>query len=83
MVKLKKARQRVGRFWFRFPQGESGADVYDRVSAFLDSLHRWFLHNPPGSARGADNIVIVSHGLTLRAFLARHFHWPVVVFHCL
>ncbi len=22
---------KVGRFWYRFPTGESGADVYDRI----------------------------------------------------
>ncbi len=27
-----KERNLVGRFFYRFPSGESGADVYDRVS---------------------------------------------------
>lgn len=34
-------RNRFGRFWFRFPDGgESTADVYDRVSIFVDGLVR-------------------------------------------
>jgi len=33
-------RQKVGRFWFRPATGEAGADVYDRVSLFLDSMFR-------------------------------------------
>ncbi len=29
-----------GRFWFRFPNGESGADVYDRITLYEDHLTR-------------------------------------------
>ena len=31
-------RQRFGRFWYRFPNGESGADVYDRLTIFEDHV---------------------------------------------
>lgn len=34
------ARNRYGRLFYRFPMGESGADVGDRVSCFFDSLLR-------------------------------------------
>lgn len=30
---LKEIRNKFGRFFYRFPEGESGADVYDRVSS--------------------------------------------------
>ena len=43
MKKIKEAkliRPQFGRFFYRFPDGESGADVYDRVSAFLGTFHR-------------------------------------------
>lgn len=30
---IKEARLRFGRFFYRFPEGESAADVYDRVSS--------------------------------------------------
>lgn len=33
MKQLKEIRNQFGRFFFRFPEGESGADVYDRVSS--------------------------------------------------
>lgn len=30
---VKETRERFGRFFYRFPEGESAADVYDRVSS--------------------------------------------------
>lgn len=33
MTKIKETRERYGRFYYRFPEGESGADVFDRVSS--------------------------------------------------
>ncbi|KAG1681037.1 hypothetical protein FOA52_009997 [Chlamydomonas sp. UWO 241] len=66
-------RLRFGRFWFRFPNGESGADVYDRLSMFEDKLTRDML-----LARFADtSVVLVTHGLTLRILLMKWFHWTV------
>lgn len=35
MTVIKKARERFGRFYYRFPEGESAADVFDRVSSML------------------------------------------------
>ena len=35
-------RREFGSFYYRFPEGESGADVYDRVTDFLGSLNREF-----------------------------------------
>ena len=40
MSRYKKERNRFGRFYYRFPQGESGLDVYDRVSLFIGTLFR-------------------------------------------
>ena len=31
-------RQRFGRFFYRFPDGEAGTDVFDRVATFLSYL---------------------------------------------
>ena len=57
-------------FYYRIPQGESGADVYDRLSGFMDGLFRDFeKHTYP------ENTIIVSHGFTIRIFLMRWFHW--------
>lgn len=33
MKVVKETRQRFGRFYYRFPEGESAADVYDRISS--------------------------------------------------
>lgn len=39
----KAERMRFGRFFYRFPNGESGADVYDRITNFQvkrGAIHR-------------------------------------------
>lgn len=61
---------KYGRFFYRFPDGESGADVYDRVSTFLETLHRDFKKED-----FPQNIIIVTHGMTMRLFLMRWYHW--------
>lgn len=72
------ARKKFSTFYYRIPDGESGADVYDRVSSFLESLFRDFrADNYPA------NTLIVTHGLTLRLFLMRWFHWSVEEFESL
>ena len=38
MQELKKERHGFGRFFFRFPNGESASDVYDRVTSFRETL---------------------------------------------
>ena len=35
-------RDSYGHFFYRFTHGESGSDVYDRVSTFLETMHRDF-----------------------------------------
>ena len=65
-------------FYYRIPDGESGADVYDRVSIFLETLHRDFQKSDY-----PENVLIVTHGMTLRLFLMRWFHWSVEEFESL
>ncbi|MGW8850175.1 histidine phosphatase family protein [Streptomyces xiamenensis] len=74
----KRARDAYGHFFYRFAQGESGADVYDRVGAFLESLWRSFESpdHPP-------NVLLVTHGLTMRLFCMRWLHWSVAEFESL
>ncbi|CAF4852852.1 unnamed protein product [Rotaria sp. Silwood1] len=72
-------RQKIGRFFYRFGNGESGADVYDRVSLFMDSLFR----EMDGNLMPNSNILIVSHGLFMRLFLMRFYRWSVERFHTL
>jgi broad specificity phosphatase PhoE len=68
--KISSERNSFGTFFYRIPSGESGADVFDRISTFLETLHRDFSKNSY-----PDNCLIVTHGLTLRLFLMRWFHW--------
>lgn len=70
-----KERDSFSTFYYRIPDGESGADVYDRVSIFLETLHRDF--DKPDYP---ENVLIVTHGMTLRLFLMRWFHWTVEEF---
>ena len=72
---IRRQRDGFSTFYYRIPDGESGADVYDRVSTFLETLHRDF--NKPHFPQ---NALIVTHGLTLRLFLMRWFHWTVEEF---
>lgn len=78
MRAVKETRQRFGRFFFRFPEGESAADVFDRVSSFLESLWRDIdMGRLEQNANCETNLVIVSHGLTSRVFLMKWFKWTV------
>ena len=71
-------RDSFGHFFYRFTHGESGSDVYDRVSTFLETMHRDF--EKPEAPR---NVLLVSHGLTMRLFCMRWFHWSVRFFESL
>ncbi|KDP23559.1 hypothetical protein JCGZ_23392 [Jatropha curcas] len=81
MQVIKETRERFGRFFYRFPEGESAADVYDRVSSFFESLWRDIdmhrLHHAPTDEL---NLIIVTHGLTCRVFLMKWFKWTVEQF---
>ncbi|MDI2129979.1 histidine phosphatase family protein [Yinghuangia seranimata] len=75
-------RDAYGHFFYRFKDGESGADVYDRVGAFLETMHRDFARH--ALRYGPDrNVLLVTHGLTMRLFCMRWFHWSVEEFECL
>ncbi|KAM3704952.1 hypothetical protein ACB098_03G044600 [Castanea mollissima] len=81
MRAIKRTRKRFGRFFYRFPEGESAADVFDRVSSFLESLWRDIdmkrLHHDPSHDL---SLIIVSHGLTSQVFLMKWFKWTVEQF---
>lgn len=81
----KAARTDFGRFFYRFPDGgESGFDVYNRVSGFIGTLQRdaydvldsWSRRSPSSPEDGF-TICIVTHGLALRLFLMRWFQYSV------
>jgi len=75
---MEAERDAYGHFYYRFHGGESCADVYDRISTFLDTMNRDFAkENFP------ENVVIVNHGMTARVFLMRWFHMTVEEFELL
>eukprot|EP01120_Amphizonella_sp_Union-15-10_P016153 TRINITY_DN8433_c0_g1_i1.p1 TRINITY_DN8433_c0_g1~~TRINITY_DN8433_c0_g1_i1.p1 ORF type:complete len:350 (-),score=55.99 TRINITY_DN8433_c0_g1_i1:131-1180(-) len=51
-----------GRFWAKIPLGESRFDVCSRVYQSFGTLHR-------DASVGIKNVIIVSHGVTLRAWM--------------
>ncbi|RHY89948.1 hypothetical protein DYB35_000874 [Aphanomyces astaci] len=67
----KSQRRKFGSFFYRFPSGESPADVFDRISSFLESLHRMFARHPQ------QNYILVTHGVTIRVLLMRYFKLPI------
>ncbi|KAK2984562.1 hypothetical protein RJ640_018940 [Escallonia rubra] len=83
-MRIQKAvRSLYGRFFYRFPNGESAADVYDRITGFRETLRSDIdigRFQPPGEQSPNMNLVIVSHGLTLRVFLMRWYKWTVEQF---
>jgi broad specificity phosphatase PhoE len=76
---FRKSQKTVGRFWYRFPTGESGADVYDRVRSW------WFDFvlniNERVGFEPIDALVIVTHGLTMRFLLMQLYDWSPTTFH--
>ena len=72
--KKDEIRREAGSFYFRWPGGESCADVYDRVSLLLESLHKEW------ERPHADNYVLVSHTVTCQIILMKWFHWDVATF---
>lgn len=69
-----RPRKVHGRFYYRHTGGESPADCYDRTWAFLESMMRSVSRNP------VRNIVIVTHGMTIRCFVMRFLHLSVEQF---
>ncbi len=75
LKQLKEERKKYGIFYYRFPGGEAGTDVYDRINDLLGSLHRDFCReNFP------QNCVLITHSLAIRLFIMRWFHLTVEEF---
>ncbi len=75
---LKHQRHAFGHFFFRLPNGESGADVDDRLAAFLVDLEGRMVGNGH-----PDTVLVVSHGLTIRLLCRRLFGWSIELFESL
>ena len=74
-------RHNYGRFYYRFPEGESGLDVYNRCSSFVNTLRRDFndFEVLPGDGTSG-NVCLVTHGLTMRLLCMRLFQYSVTDF---
>ncbi|XP_012830044.1 PREDICTED: phosphoglycerate mutase-like protein AT74 [Erythranthe guttata] len=86
--KIKCKRNNYGKFFYRVPDGESSADVYDRVSTFVEGMWRDMESNKLMSMISNNNnnnggdeeevsLIVVSHGLTILLFLMKWFNWTV------
>jgi broad specificity phosphatase PhoE len=68
-------RNFFGHFFYRLARGESGADVDDRLAAFLTELRT----EPPQ----AGALLVVTHGLAMRLLARRALGWSVALFEAL
>ncbi len=76
-TKIEKMKKEYGSFYIRRPNGESCADCYDRCAAFIGTMMRQI------ERKKATKVVIVSHGLTMRCFVACFMHLTVEQFESL
>ncbi len=58
-----------GKFYARFPMGESPFDVAVRIHQFIDTIYRDY------EREGISTLFVFTHGTALRAFLLRWFHY--------
>ncbi len=63
-----KCEDHEGRFWARMPLGESRFDVALRIRLFFGTIQR------DAEKKNIRNIVVVCHGVTLRAFVMSWLH---------
>lgn len=59
-----------GKFWPRMPMGESRFDVAVRVHQAFGTFHR------DAERHGIEDIIVVCHGVTMRAFIMQWLHLP-------
>jgi broad specificity phosphatase PhoE len=65
-----------GRYYYRYPEGESCADVFVRMKSFIDDLNKDFsCHYFPR------NCIISTHGIAARVFLKAWFRFTVQEFY--
>lgn len=73
-------RNAYGHFFYRLAHGESGADVDDRIAAFLSELPDLVTRTRPP---GVGALLLVTHGLTMRLLARRALGWSVALFEAL
>lgn len=68
-----RLREVIGKFHLRMPGGESRADVFLRVTVWMDELWRAF--RDEGKPMGS--VVVVTHGVSLLMIRGRWMHWDL------
>lgn len=68
LKRLEIKRKDHGAFWCRMPNGESAFDVCHRISAFFPDL-LMAANVETVERRAVKTVIVVSHGITIRAFL--------------
>lgn len=63
-------KEHGGKFWARAPGGESRFDVATRVHQAFGTFHRDY------DKHKIENIIVVAHGTTIRAFVMMWLHHP-------
>lgn len=72
-LKFRDEQTIVGRYFYRFPTGESGADVHARVKDWWNTSLLQLNLRPKHTH--IDTVVVVTHGLTMRFILMQLFNW--------
>lgn len=70
---FRKEQKSVGRFYYRFPTGESGADVHARTCSWWEGWVRQVNLRP--GFEPVDALIVVTHGLTMRLILMQLYGW--------
>lgn len=84
MEQAKRDRRAFGRFFYRFPQGESALDVYARVTSFISTIFRDEAQlRDSGRMTSDTHLVVVAHGLFIQLFVMRWFQMTVEEFELL
>jgi len=68
-IHYQKCYDHNGKFWARFPMGESVFDVAIRVHQFFGTILRDY------ERHGIDTLFIFTHGTTLRTFILQWLHY--------
>jgi broad specificity phosphatase PhoE len=79
-VRQRRERDAFGHFFYRLASGESGADVYDRVSGFLAGLTAPWTDAADEAGR---TVLLVTHGLAMRLACMALMGWTVAEFEAL
>lgn len=72
---IRQERDLYGHFYYRLPDGESCADVFDRAGDALHTVYRDF-----NKQDFPETAIFVCHGMQARILLMRWLHWTVEEF---